>query len=400
MAVLAMIKTSGFSRPVASALAGLFAGIGVLTKETVVLFLVGPALIIGVRAVLRLRTAPNMRRLRVAGCMLLAAAVALAVSAPWYLTNLDTVLAFLQSSTSGQGARGMGAADPLDPAALLAFLLTIVTAASFTLVAGMVVVGAAVLANRIVRLVAPSRIRPAMTSGARRRWNWILVGSFALPPLLVFATSHNQDPRQPMLVYICFAVAFAGLVMMTRPRSARYAAVAIVLTLCVAQALVAQLPPLNPVRDAAYVNATIGSTTIPLFQPAFGVANPKGDDGTPVMRELESEANGRQADVLVAQADYIFNPNTLGWLGASRQDHFRFIDPGVLQGNTSELDNFEFAVYLPAADVDRRDSAPRLLILNQTTATTVYGDQLLKIFGRSRHQIALFDGSTVWVLQR
>jgi 4-amino-4-deoxy-L-arabinose transferase-like glycosyltransferase len=397
LALLAMLRTSHFTRPAPSALVGVMVGIGLLTKATVAVFLVGPALVIGVRALLRLRTAPNAELLRVAGNLLLAAALAVAIAGPWYVTNWDTTLAYLQSSASGEGARGMGPSNPLDPAAVLAFTNSIVTVASFALVAGIAILG---LVRLYQRIQPPSGGPRKSGNRAKRRWSWALLAAWTLVPLFFFGMSHNQDPRQAMFVYPGMAIVFAGLSVITRPRILRVGLVAVVLSVCIAQALVAQLPPLNPIRDAAYLNLTVGSTTVVLFQPSFGVANPTGDDGTPVMKQLETAADGRPARVLVAQEDHVFNPNTLTWLGETRQDRYTFEDPQALTGDPAELAGYDFAIYMPAAEVQRRNGEPRLLILNQSSATTAYADQLFAIFSGGKHRVVLGDGTTVWVLQR
>jgi hypothetical protein len=291
----------------------------------------------------------------------------------------------------------MGPGNPLDPAAFLAFANTIVTAASFALVAGIALLG---LLRLFRRSESPAgRLRDS-SRNAKRRWTWALLAAWTFVPLVVFGTSHNQDPRQTMFVFPGMAIVFAGLGVLTRPRILRLAAVAIVLCVCVAQALVAQLPPLNPIRDAAYLNLAVGSNTVTVFQPAFGVANPTGDDGTPVMRQLEALASGHPARVLVAQEDHVFNPNTLTWLGETRQDQFTFEDPQSLTGDPAELAGYDFAIYMPAAQVEQRNGEPRLLILNQSSATTGYGDKLFTIFSQGQHRIVLGDGTTVWVLQR
>jgi hypothetical protein len=118
------------------------------------------------------------------------------------------------------------------------------------------------------------------------------------------------------------------------------------------------------------------------------------------MQLLEEAANGHPAHVLVAQEDHVFNPNTLTWLGETRHDQFTFEDPQALTGDPTDLAAYDFAIYMPAAQVQQRNSEPRLLILNQSTATTVFAEQLFTIFGHSRKKIALGDGTNVWVLQR
>ena len=397
LAVLVMLRTAQFTRSITCALLGAIVGIGLLTKATVLVFLAGPILVVGLRAVLRLTAASRAKRLRVGANMLLATAVAASVAGPWYVTNWDTTIAYLQSSTSGEGSRGMGPDNPLDPAALAAFATTIVNAASFVLVAGIAVLSLVLLLNRTRPDGGESRVS---RNSARRRWTWALLTSWALVPLVVFGTSHNQDPRQAMFVFPCLAIVFAGLSVVTRPRVLSFAVTATVLAVCVSQALVAQLPPLDPIRDAAHFNVAFGSNSVAVFQPAFGVANPSGDDGTPVLRQLESLAGKQPARVLVAEEDHVFNPNTLSWLGQARQDQFTFEDPQGLTGDPAELGAYDLAVYMPATQVEQRNQEPRLLILNQGTATTVFANQLFTIFSRSQRRIALGDGTIVWVLQR
>src|SRR5215467_6658944 len=114
LTVLAMLRSHRFSKTLPSALAGVFAGVGLLTKATVLLFLLGPIAVIGLRAILGLRDMPAPKQFRVVGNMAAALAAAFAVAAPWYVTNWDTTLAYLQSSAFGEGSIGMGPDNPLD----------------------------------------------------------------------------------------------------------------------------------------------------------------------------------------------------------------------------------------------------------------------------------------------
>jgi 4-amino-4-deoxy-L-arabinose transferase-like glycosyltransferase len=395
LAVLAMLRSGHFSRPIPAALAGVFAGVGLLTKATVLVFLAGPVLVIGLRALLRLRDAPTRQRLRVVACMVLALVVGLAVAAPWYVTNWDITLTYLQSATSGPLSVGAGPANPLDPGAILGLVAALLNDASWALGLGAVALAVVLLWNRLraargLQVVKSTRRKP-------RWWSWALLLSWAAVPVAVLATSHNQDPRYAVVVFPVLAIVLAGLYSgVMRPPAVRVAVVAIVIAVGVAQIGLAEFPPGSAIPDGAV--ASVGGAA--LFAPAYQPANPNGDDGTPVMRQLEAMTGGRPAHVLLAQDDHVFNINTLKWLAAIRNDDMTFDLPSGLTGDPSELSGYDIALVMPSSAVVQRNPGLRLQILNATTPSAVYGNQLFAIFGRSKHDVRLDGGFDIWVLQR
>ena len=391
LAVLAMLRSSHFRHPLPAVFAGLFAGLAVLTKVSALGFLAAPVLVIGARALLQLWSSSTEMRMRVAGSMLLALGAFVAVAAPWYWVNLQGTLAYIQSSTSGAGAAGAGP-QTLNLVAFTQITVMVANDAPWVLVAGIVAVAGVVVSNHW---------RPKAPSRTGKRWSWLLVVTMAAAPVAILFTSHDQASRYAVVTYPALAILFAGLIVATRPRFLRFAALAMVLLFGVAQIGVSQLP----IGSAAQRGTLVGFTSnvlggVVLFGPAYPFANPTGDDGTPVMQELEALAHGRPAKVLIAQEDHSFNWNTLTWLAATRHDQLSFYRPDLAGGNPSELASYDLAVYLPAKSVVQRNPDLRASILNGRTATAVYGDQLFSIFALSKHEVALGDGTTVWVLQQ
>jgi len=82
--------------------AGLACGLGLLIKWTFPVAIVGPVLVLAVRA---LRAGRSLRP------WFLAAGVALALAAPWYLATASRTLSFVLDVSTGEGARAYGAAD-------------------------------------------------------------------------------------------------------------------------------------------------------------------------------------------------------------------------------------------------------------------------------------------------
>lgn len=396
LSVLAMLRSAHFTRATPAALAGVFAGIGLLTKATVLVFLAGPIIVIGLRAALRVRSLPTRDRMRVAANAGLMVALAAALAAPWYVINWDTTVAYLQSATVGELAVGAGPADPLDPVAITTVGVRLLGDLSLSLAAVMVVLGAVLLGCRLWPSIART---PAVTNRSRRGWAWLLLASWVAVPLAVLVDAHNQDPRYAVAVFPGLALVFAGLCSIAG-RWVRLAAVAAVLGLGLAQVGLAQLPSDSAPPNGFVLSLSAGAAgSLVAFAPAYPAANPAADEGTPVMRALEAAARGRPARVLVAQEDRVFNINTLTWLAATRHDRFTFDRPNLLTGDPGELNAYDLAVYVSAPEVAQRNPDRRLQILNQKTATSVFGDQLFTLFGRGRREVAT-AGATVWVLQR
>jgi hypothetical protein len=88
-AVFCLFWSESFRRRWPSLLLGVTIGLGMLTKWTLIVFLVGP---LAIALYVALRHATRARLLNV----VLAGMLALAIALPWYLYNLETLQAFLQ----------------------------------------------------------------------------------------------------------------------------------------------------------------------------------------------------------------------------------------------------------------------------------------------------------------
>ncbi|MFA5156887.1 MAG: glycosyltransferase family 39 protein [Candidatus Omnitrophota bacterium] len=88
-AVTAMIYSDGFKRTKPSALFGLIFGLGVLTKQSYVVLIIGPLLLI---AGVSLFKGSWQDRRRVAGNLLLSFVIGAAVASLWYVPNFKTML--------------------------------------------------------------------------------------------------------------------------------------------------------------------------------------------------------------------------------------------------------------------------------------------------------------------
>jgi hypothetical protein len=329
--------------------------------------------------------------------MLVSVAAALIVALPWYVTNWEITLSYVQSATGGALAAGAGPSNPLDPASLTAFSLAFVNNLSLWPVLGIALAGALLLADR----TSSWRLGKAVTKQrARRTWGWLLVMAWILLPVGVLVTSHNQDLRYAVFAFPAIAIVFAGLIRMVRWRALRLAVMALVLIAGAAQVAAAGLYRDPGAPGAARVTLAFGSVgALLLFGQAYPPANPAADDGTRVMQELEAAANGRPARVLVAEEDHVFNINTLKWLAELRHDPFTFPFADVMSGDPTELDSYQYAIYVPVSVVNQRNPDNRLSLLNQSTATGVYGDQLFAIFAGGRKAVPI-HGGRAWILAR
>ncbi len=391
LSVVAMLRSRHFTRPLPAALAGLCAGVGLLTKVSVVIFLAGPALVIGVRALVRLRSASTAKRWRVMGNLALALATLLAVAGPWYLTNLQSTIGYIHSAAFGVGAAGTGPANPLAPSAIAQVILMIVSDTPWIVVAASLLLAALLVWER---RGAKSVSRPG------RVWSWLVLLAMAGLPVAAVATSQDQASRYAAVTFPALAIIFAALVATTRRRPVQVAAVAAVLAFGVAQIAVSQMPIGNSYQRGKLVWVRHGWYGMDFFGPAYPYANSAGDDGTPIMAALESVAKARPLRVMIAQDDHTTNLNTLRWLSATRHDDFTFELPPVVVADPAQLSTYDVALYIPSAEVVRRNNTARADILNAETPSTVFGAQLFTIFAHARHEVRLPGGTTAWVLER
>ena len=189
---------------------GVAMGLGTLTKVTFPVFLAGPLAVVlawvAYEQIAARRTRSPAPDLRAAAINLgLAALVYAAIIAPWYITNLQPTLDYIESTTSGPLSEGAGPENPLTFHAITAFTT------------GMVndhvswILGLAFLAALAFDLPALGRLfRPVVRGEPLIRL--ALVAAWATIPYLIVATAHNQDYRLMAPALPAMAVIVAGAV--------------------------------------------------------------------------------------------------------------------------------------------------------------------------------------------
>jgi hypothetical protein len=170
LSVWALLRTEGFARPRAALLLGLVAGLGLLVKHGLPLFL-GPVAL--VYLALSLRRAEPGRRWRRLALAALAGLVALAVFATWAAFHAEYVVRALRMAIPGVLAReapGIASAGA-DPARFTHYLIAIPTRSAGPLLSALYVVAFAALVRRDRRRIL----------GLTGAWLW---GSVALLSLV------------------------------------------------------------------------------------------------------------------------------------------------------------------------------------------------------------------------
>ena len=127
IAVWLMLRSNFFNKRPTMALLGVTIGLGMLTKVTYVIFIVGPMIVIAIgRGIIWFsrseRRRSSGRRFKTFFIDILVAAIpALVISATWYMPQFKATLNYVRSTTSGPLAAGAGPANPLTPRDIASF---------------------------------------------------------------------------------------------------------------------------------------------------------------------------------------------------------------------------------------------------------------------------------------
>ena len=388
VSALLLLLGEGFTRRRFCVGLGLAMGLGTLTKVTFPLFMLGPlGVVFAEVAYARLssrRDGPRTPDLRGAAVNLgIAAVVYAAVIAPWYVTNLQPTLDYINSTTSGPLSEGAGPEHPLTFHAIASFTSGMLNEHISWMLALVFLVALAFNLSALHRLIRPEvRIEPLLRLA--------FVGSWALIPYLIVATAHNQDVRLMAPAMPAMAIIVAGAVAAVPRREARVAIAGLATVALVYQTAVHVVRidlPLLP--DEPSVRIGDYTALLRLDDRPIGYERlPEADLGTPIMEYIERTAAaepGRppERNICVLQSEVIINTNTIHFLTISRGDPYNvvaeLVGPTRRAGLAANLHECDFALYMKQASAAENPSS-RLAIVNNDYAARYMTPALFRIF--------------------
>ena len=384
---------------------GVAMGLGTLTKVTFPIFMVGPLVVVlawvAYEQVSARRAASPGPDLRAATINLgLAALVYAAIIAPWYITNLQPTLDYIESTTTGPASEGAAPANPR----------TFHAVASFT--TGFIndqlswILGLAFLASLAFNLPALRRLfRPVVRAEPLLRL--AVVAAWATIPYLIVATAHNQDYRLMAPALPAMAVIVAGAVAAIPARGARVAIIGLATVTLVYQTashIVRIDPPLLP--DEASLRIGDYSAVLQFDDQPIGYERlPESSIGDPIMRFIEKTAAaeiGRPParNLCVLQSEAFINTNTFSYLTQSRGDPYivvaEMVGPTLRAGLAANLHECDFALYMRPASA-AADPNGRIAIVNDEFAARYMTPALFRIF---RGPQRIFRGNPGYLVDR
>lgn len=335
LTVLALAHSEGLTRPVPCFALGVCAGLGMLTKITFPLYLVGPGLVylaIAVGGLARTeRRGPRL--LRFAGNAVLIVAPLVAIAAFWYGPNLQPSLAYAQWASNGTGSERFGPSDPFQPSEIAAWVIAVINHIISWLYLLLLVV-ALLLTAVFGRGVAPRMGGQDRSGGVGggTRMRVIVPLVWFMVPFWYVGLSHNHDIRflAPTVPAIAILMAVT-LLRVPRPRPRRVLLACVVL-LGVTQWF-AYLFTVPGLPDMVVVRNSVAPAIFWLQGPNGLSYNhaPSGDWQvdevlTWLARENPTPQGVRPLTIGVLDADIAFNPNTLRYYANARRLPFTFMD--------------------------------------------------------------------------
>jgi 4-amino-4-deoxy-L-arabinose transferase-like glycosyltransferase len=388
VSVLLLLMSDGFSRRGFCVALGVAMGLGTLTKVTFPLFMLGPLVVVLVEVAYAhfssRRAGKRGPDLRAAAINLgLTALVYLAIIAPWYVTNLQPTLDYINSTTSGPLAEGAGPEHPLTFHAIASFTSGMLNEhVSWVLVLVFLAALAFDLPGLARLLRAEGRVEPLLRLA--------FVATWALVPYLIVATAHNQDVRLMAPAMPAMAVIAAGAVAAVPLREARVVIAGLATVALVYQTAIHVVRidlPLIP--NEASVRIGQYTAVVPLDDRPIGYERmPEADIGTPIMEYIERTAAaepGRppERSVCVLESEVILNTNTIYFLINSRGDPFNvvaeMVGPTGRAGLAANLHECDFALYMKQASAAANPSN-RVAIVNNDFAARYMTPALFRIF--------------------
>jgi 4-amino-4-deoxy-L-arabinose transferase-like glycosyltransferase len=417
VAVLCLLKARWLTRTSACLCAGVAMGIGMLTKVTFLLYVLGPLLVCGIAYVMSVwrRAQPGtmagsktngFRALR-PGVVnsLYMVGIATAIAAPWYVTNWSPTVDYLRSTTSGPLVIGVGPANPFQIREVISFTQTVLEADLSWL---LTIVGVVALLLALPRFLAWTRRREDLHENLMRA---AFLVTWAGVPFSVFTFSSDHDPRYLAATLPAVAIIIAGLIIQIRRtwlRTAMVAAAVGVGLFETALLTTAFHPPVLP--DSVVVGAPTGVATIPLAgQPIGYERRPEPVDyALPIVDYLVAKSRVPAGNIVprkicILETDPVVNGNTLGWLADVDELPFTYFDQFITsssQALLSKLASCDFALYIPPEKVPEALRKNRVALLNERSAASRMTPQMFALFSGPSRRFSLESGQQVTILER
>ena len=379
LTVALVIKSRLFSRPFVTALVGLSVGLGMLTKVTFPVFVLGPFAVVIASAVRRVvqsirakswRQTVTLPRILGLGVMVLLAVV---IAALWYVPNYHATVDYIRSTTGGPLSLGAGPSNPLTVSAIGSFTIGMLTEHfSWVLTLG--------------ALIGVIGGLPRLRLWYERKaslWNKgfapALLVSWALLPYLSVALGHNQDVRLMAPAMPAGAIIVAGLLTAITVSALRRASIAVVTVAAIFETVAIAVP-----FDAGFLPSEISVSTgfglaaIPLHGQAMGYEMPPGPGyGTQIIAAIENQSRTpfgkvRPETIGVLESDPVVNGNTLGWIADQRGDQFTIANVSSSSsqhaGLVRSLSDFDYLLYVRQPPLPANSSENRLVLVNESFA--------------------------------
>jgi len=393
LSLLLLLKSEGFQRRGPTLAMAFTMGLGVLTKVTFPLFVIGPVLVVAVQVAagwLASRRGEGGARsfdLRALAINLGGAALIFVVVAfAWYGPNFTETLDYVRSTTSGPLALGAGPSNPYTVDAVTRFTLGVI---NFNLSWVILLVGLVAVALNFERLRALCAKPLSWTPLA----NLAFLLAWAVIPYLSVALAKNKDVRLMAPAFPAVAILVAGAVCAVRWRAARLALASFVLIVLGYQTLT-HITDVTPgfMPDRVAISAGSHEAVVQLDSAPIGYEALPGEDyGTPVIEFMEQVARvspgGLETPrtVCMLQSEAVVNSNTYGYLNLARGDQFTFADVVSEAGGTEReleaiLSGCNYALYVKQPPVPT-DPESRLTLVNLPYAANHMTPRLFSLFG-------------------
>ena len=410
LAVLLLVRSRRFSNAKACVGLGVVTALGLLTKFSFPVGLVGPGLVTLAAAIAgwsRARRAEGNWRTARLGLRNLAVVAALAVvpALAWYVPNWSATDAYLRSQYTPQPG---SVADPLAPGHIAAFLINTGANMAWLTVGLSVVVGLASL---------PRLVRWLGRRGARRRdlYTGTFLAAWFLVPVAVVMASTTQDPRYVIAAYPALAVSTAGLISGMGLPFVRRLFIAVVVVVGAIQLLEVNVASFRMPGVPAALSAVTpyGTITVQLSGADGPAVPPLPRNYTlDVLSYLESKSRGPGARIEpkvidIAELHEYMNGNDLTYYALVRHDPFTFVtldatmSPAALAASVRAAD---FVLYIRQPPLGGPGTSGRIGELNAVAAARSMTPAMFALFGPDPRRIFVGtgtgEGPFVAVLQR
>lgn len=396
LSLLLLLKSEGFQRRWMTWGMALAMGLGTLTKVTFPAFVAGPLLVVAAGvlasglAAQRGRTDTKFDGRQLAINLGGGALVYLLVAFAWYGPHLSATIDYVRSTTSGPLSEGAGPSDPLTFHAITSFTTGMINSNLSWVILLLGLIAVALNGARLKALFSrPLRWEPLQKLAFLLAW--------AVVPYLSVVTAHNQDVRLMAPALPAVAVLVAGAIAAVRWRGARVALATVAVVVLSYQTLT-HITDITPsfMPDQVKVEADAYAAVVQLDRQPIGYEQLPGDDyGNPVIEYIEDVARVEPGglavprSVCLLESEAVINSNTLGFLGAAREDPFVFSDvalgPEGQKGLEAALSTCNFALYVKQPEVSPAGEESRLAIVNDPYAANHMTPRLFDLFrGPSR----------------